>query len=137
MCHLGFPSVETGVTTYQPGYQVYQSLASFFCALTKTHMTFSLTHSFPFYQIKSFLVPDPRSVCGHVFCQNVSVAMSGGASLPHKATIGSGSEQPGRYYSPNPAPIIQARESERHRERGRAEDEVIPNSATARVTASL
>lgn len=63
--------------------------------------------------------------------------MSSGASLPHKATIGSGSEQPGRYYSPNPAPIIQTRESERHRERGRAEDEVIPNSATPRVTASL
>lgn len=56
--------------------------------------------------------------------------MSSGVPLPHKATIDSGSEQPGHHYSPNPAPIIQAREgeSERHREGGRAEDEVIPNS---------
>jgi len=43
--------------------------------------------------------------------------MSCGASLPHKATIDSGSEQPGRYYSPNPAPIIQARERARDTER--------------------
>lgn len=52
-------------------------------------------------------------------------------SLPHKATIDSGSEQPGRYYSPNPAPIIPGqRERARDTERGgRAEDEVIPNSA--------
>lgn len=55
--------------------------------------------------------------------------MSAGVSLPHKDTIDSGSEQPERYYRPNPTPIILARESERHREGGRAEDEVIPNSA--------
>lgn len=45
------------------------------------------------------------------------MAMSSGVSLPHKATIDSGSEQPGRYYSPNPAPIIQARERARDTER--------------------
>jgi len=61
----------------------------------------------------------------------VSGTTSSGAPLPHKATIDSGSEQPERYYSPNPAPIIQARERERERHRGggRDEDEVIPNSA--------
>ena len=50
--------------------------------------------------------------------------------LPHNATMDSGSEQSGRYYSPNPATIIPAREreSQRHREEGRAEGEVILNT---------
>lgn len=59
----------------------------------------------------------------------VSVHVTLCMSSAHNATMDSGSEQSGRYYSPNPVPIIQARESERHREGGRAEGEVIPNSA--------
>lgn len=47
----------------------------------------------------------------------MSATVSGGVSLPHKATIDSGSEQPGCYYRPNPAPIIQARERARDTER--------------------
>lgn len=43
--------------------------------------------------------------------------MSAGVSLPHKDTIDSGSEQPERYYRPNPTPIILARERARDTER--------------------
>lgn len=64
-----------------------------------------------------------------VTVSGVSVHVTLCTSSPHNATMDSGSEQSRRYYSPNPVPIIQARESERHREGGRAEGEVIPNSA--------
>lgn len=57
--------------------------------------------------------------------------MSAGVSLPHKDTIDSGSEQPERYYRPNPTPIILARERERARDTEREVELKMRSSQTA------
>lgn len=71
MCHLGVPLVGR---VWQPTYLRPVCQSSLLpCVLLKTHMTFSLTDSFRFYWIKSFLVTDPsiwacllsECKCGH------------------------------------------------------------------------